>query len=248
MAYPLYSYAMVGQLPTPPYQTVNWLVYGTPDMTGAQSGYAGLQNIAIASQQQIQPPTNAAAVDAQIIQGVPVASNPPVPVAGQTLVITAIAEGVQYTPTTFARGFATNAANVYPDSATATIVASVTVTPTVTGKLRVIATGTFANGSGTSAVSVGSALSQGATATGTTLWSNGPTAILGATGAVGADVPFSITVDLDKATCPAGSSAAGVVYPVGTPVQINFVIQLGSMVATVGVPACFCQLTVEEKP
>ena len=68
------------------------------------------------------------------------------------------------------------------------------------------------------------------------------------TGAVGADVPFSITVDLDKATCPAGSSAAGVVYPVGTPVQINFVIQLGSMVATVGVPACFCQLTVEEKP
>jgi len=249
MPYPLYSFAMVGQLPTPPYETVNWLVYGAADLTGAQSGYSGLINIAVASQQQIQPPTNTPAVNAQILQGVPVASTPPLPTAGQALVaITQPDASIQWGPGSFARGAAANSSNVYPNATTDTIVASVTVTPTVTGKFRIAATGTFANGSVTSAVSIGGTLSNGSTAGGTVLWSNGPAAILGASGAVGANVPFAITVDLDKNTCPAGSVTTGVVYPVGTAVQFNFCIQLGSMVNTVGIPAGFCQLEVQEIP
>lgn len=35
------AYVMRGQLNTIPYQDVTWKVYGTPDMTGAQSGYFG---------------------------------------------------------------------------------------------------------------------------------------------------------------------------------------------------------------
>jgi hypothetical protein len=100
MAYPLYSFAMVGQLTTPPYQTVNWLVYGTADMTGLYSGYYGqLQNIAVASQQQITPPTNPQAVNAQLLQNIPVASVPPTPVAGQSLVATTQPDGsIQWVP------------------------------------------------------------------------------------------------------------------------------------------------------
>jgi hypothetical protein len=96
--YPLYSYSMVGQLVIPPYQTVAWLVYGTPDLTGAQSGYFGqLQNIQIASQQQISPPSNPLAVDANAIQGTPV--QPTAPTVGQILVATLQPDGsIQYQP------------------------------------------------------------------------------------------------------------------------------------------------------
>lgn len=42
---------MTGQLPLPPYQSVFWTVYGTPDNTGAQSGYGAgyLLNIGVDS-------------------------------------------------------------------------------------------------------------------------------------------------------------------------------------------------------
>jgi len=44
----LYLYRMTGQLNFPPYQSVYWTVYNTPDFSGAQSGYPGqLQNIVI---------------------------------------------------------------------------------------------------------------------------------------------------------------------------------------------------------
>jgi len=40
-------YVMKGVINTPPYQDVTWRVYGTPDLTGAQSGYSNLINILI---------------------------------------------------------------------------------------------------------------------------------------------------------------------------------------------------------
>ena len=55
----LFSFTMVGQLLYPPYESVYWKVYNTPDYTGINSGYYGqLQNIAIASSTQIFSPTN----------------------------------------------------------------------------------------------------------------------------------------------------------------------------------------------
>lgn len=78
MTNPLFAYTMVGQLVYPPYQSVYWLVYGTPDYAGAQSGYQGqLQNIAIASQQQITYPIDLEAVDANYIQHFPVLGGTP---------------------------------------------------------------------------------------------------------------------------------------------------------------------------
>jgi len=45
---------MTGQLPTPPYQSVFWTVYGEPDNTGAQSGYGAdyLINVGVDSVSQ----------------------------------------------------------------------------------------------------------------------------------------------------------------------------------------------------
>ena len=100
MTYPLFSYSMVGQLVTPPYQTVNWLVYGAADTTGAQSGYFGqLQNISVASQQQITAPDNPDLVNANAISDTPVRAM--LPSAGQVLVATVQPDTtIQYQPTT----------------------------------------------------------------------------------------------------------------------------------------------------
>ncbi len=40
-------YVMKGVINGPPYQDVTWRVYGTPDLTGAQSGYSNLINILV---------------------------------------------------------------------------------------------------------------------------------------------------------------------------------------------------------
>lgn len=40
-------YVMKGVINSPPYQEVTWRVYGSPDLTGANSGYSGLINIVI---------------------------------------------------------------------------------------------------------------------------------------------------------------------------------------------------------
>lgn len=41
------AYVMKGVINTPPYEDVTWKVYGTPDLTGAQSGYTNLINILV---------------------------------------------------------------------------------------------------------------------------------------------------------------------------------------------------------
>lgn len=52
-------FTMTGRLLTPPYQSIYWDVYNTPDFAGTFSGYVGqLQNIKIAATQNINSPVN----------------------------------------------------------------------------------------------------------------------------------------------------------------------------------------------
>ena len=68
--YVLIEYNMVGQLNSPPYEPVYWTVYNTPDMSGAQSGYAGqLINIAVASTYNINSPTQTVVVPTSAASG-----------------------------------------------------------------------------------------------------------------------------------------------------------------------------------
>jgi hypothetical protein len=141
----------------------------------------------------------------------------------------------------FARGWADNTSNVFPGSTTSTIVASVTVTAGTTGKFRVTATGTFVNVSAASGVLVACNLSHGSGVT--TSDYNGPAAYLGANGAVGSLIPFAISVDYDKS-----ATVGPIIFPIGTAVQFNFVITLGSATANVGISAHACQLEAQEVP
>jgi hypothetical protein len=83
---PLFQYVMVGQNTSPPYQSIYWLVYNTPDTTGQFSGYFGsIQNISVVSTQQVTYPSNATPqVSANALNGVPLANTSPA--EGQALV------------------------------------------------------------------------------------------------------------------------------------------------------------------
>lgn len=115
----------------------------------------------------------------------------------------------------------------------AIIVAQATITPRVTGKLRVIITGTVNNTDGV-AVSLITTVSQGVSST-PALYTQGT-----------AETPASpdsgtvaLVVDLDKTASPT-------VFPVGTPVNINAVLQAG-VGNVIVVPAHGVQIEVQER-
>lgn len=118
MTSPLWQYVMQGQLAAPPFQTVYWLVYNAPDSTGLQSGYFGqLQNISIASQQQITFPNNATpTLDANSLTGIPIVNTPPT--NGQALVYNSISN--TYVPAPVGNNTPGAASTVFTTNVTAT--------------------------------------------------------------------------------------------------------------------------------
>jgi len=139
-------------------------------------------------------------------------------------------------PIVLARGWADNAALVPLPAVTPTIVVSKSITPTATGKVRVTITGIVENSAdpGTnSTLNVG--ISHGLLATPLD-YVQGPGGF-GIT-VLGTDlVTFALTVDLDAIAVP-------VVFPVGTPVQINAVLAAGAN--PLSVTAHACELSLQE--
>lgn len=135
-----------------------------------------------------------------------------------------------------ARAWATNAAPVAP-AAAAAIASTVTVTPGITGKMKVRISGVVENtdSSGTQhpftlSVNTGASASGASLITQTTLHPLGAVAPGTAT--------FALVVDLDKLAAPS-------VFPVGTPVQINAVV-VGDGSGDLTIATGGCQLEVEE--
>jgi len=143
-----------------------------------------------------------------------------------------------YTP--FARGWADNSSGVFPGSTTATIAVSVTVTPSATGKFITTVTGTFLNLSAIPNVGINGSMTRGSGVATPSNYS-GPNANPSASGTSGSKVPFALIVDWSTST-----EVGPVVFPIGVPVTFNFVIQLASAVANVGIGANGVQLNVQE--
>jgi len=143
-----------------------------------------------------------------------------------------------YTP--FARGWADNSSGVFPGSITATIAVSVTVTPTATGKFITTVTGTFVNVSAVPNVGINGSMTHGS-GVATPVSYNGPNANPSAAGTSSSKAPFALIVDWSTST-----EVGPIVFPIGVPVTFNFVIQLASAVANVGIAANGVQLNVQE--
>jgi hypothetical protein len=137
-----------------------------------------------------------------------------------------------------ARAFATNAAPVLPGAAIA-IGATVTVTPGITGKMKVRISGVIENND-SSAASHPFTLSvnTGVAAAGAQLFTQDTLHPAGAANPNPGTDCFSLVVDLDKLATP-------FVAPVGTPLQINANV-LGSGSAALNIATGGLQLEVEE--
>lgn len=135
-----------------------------------------------------------------------------------------------------ARAYATNAAPVLPGAAIA-IGASVTVTPGLTGKLKVRISGVIENNDSSAATHPFTlSVNTGAAAAGAQLATQDVLHPVGST-SPGTDC-FAFVVDLDKLATP-------FVATVGTPIQINANV-LGSGSAALNIAAGGLQLEVEE--
>jgi hypothetical protein len=127
-----------------------------------------------------------------------------------------------------ARAWGDNASQVNLTTTSPRIIASATVTPLVTGKLRVTVTGTVFVGSD---VSAQLSLSLGSSAT-PAIYTQGPQLLEHNTSGA-----LALTVDLDKIPSPPST-------PVGTAVTINAVLQMS--VAGGDVPAHGLEIEVQE--
>jgi hypothetical protein len=137
-----------------------------------------------------------------------------------------------------ARAFSTNAAPVSPGAAAA-IGASVSVTPGLTGKLKVRVTGVVENNDSSGAAHPFTlSVNSGASAGGAALFTQDVIRPVGAAAPNPRTATTALVVDLDKLSPPT-------VFPVGTAVQINAIV-LGSASATLTIAAAGLQLEVEE--
>jgi hypothetical protein len=133
----------------------------------------------------------------------------------------------------FARAWADNPQQVTLTTTNPTIIASASVAPRVTGKLRVIVTGTLTSSAGMPTNAVLS-LSLGGSAT-PAVYSQGP-----ANAPPSSSVWASLIVDLDKVPSPPST-------PIGTAVEVNAVLTVATA-GVVDVPAHGLQIDVEEVP
>jgi hypothetical protein len=133
----------------------------------------------------------------------------------------------------FARAWADNQDDLTLTSTNATTVVSATLTPRVTGKLRVIVTGTFTNTASTP-TSVALSLTIGSSAV-ETIYNQAPANAPASSGGW-----VSLIVDLDKLPSPPST-------PVGRSVQVNAVLTAGAAGA-ITVAAHGVQIDVEEVP
>jgi hypothetical protein len=133
----------------------------------------------------------------------------------------------------FAHAWADNPAQVTLTTTDPTVIASASVTPKVTGKLRVIVTGNLTNSAGMP-TNVVLSLSIGANAT-PAVYTQGP-----ANAPPSSSVWASLIVDLDKLPSPPST-------PVGTAVDVNAVLTVATA-GVVDVPAHGMQIDVEEVP
>jgi len=137
-----------------------------------------------------------------------------------------------------ARAFSTNAAPVAPGAAVA-IGASVTVTPGITGKMKVRITGVVENNdSSGSAHPFTLSVNTGAAAGGAALFTQDVIRPTGAANPNPGTQTTALVVDLDKLAVP-------FVAPVGVALQINAIV-LGSASNTLNIAAGGLQLEVEE--
>jgi hypothetical protein len=152
----------------------------------------------------------------------------------------AITLGVSAVSGSLARAFSTNAAPVLPGAAIA-IGTSATLTPGVTGRLKVRISGVIENNDSSAAahpftLSINTGLTAGTT--GTQLFTQDVMRPVGAANPNPGTDCFSLVVDLDKLAVP-------FIAPPGTPIQINANV-LGSASASLNIAAGGLQLEVEE--
>jgi hypothetical protein len=137
-----------------------------------------------------------------------------------------------------ARAFQANAAPVLPGAAVA-IGASVTVTPGLTGKLKVRISGVVENNDSTAATHPFTlSVNTGAAAGGAALFTQDVIRPIGAANPNPGTATIALVVDLDKLAVP-------FVAPVGVALQVNAVV-LGSASAALNIAALGLQLEVEE--
>lgn len=143
--------------------------------------------------------------------------------------------------TSLARGWVVNGSNIAPTDTSAHVVLSQTVTPTATGKFRVSIDG-WANNTGVSVATVTLGISHGSGITTPdyaalcfaymTFDSASPSNI-------GSIATVAGSVDLDKISSP-------VIFPLGTPVIFNIVMQLGISGNTIIFSTGTLHFTVQE--